>query len=74
MSSAEAELMDAQWADMKAGVHFESLFEGGPQFILQFWLLVKDWEDISILLSNLQLSGWIRIFSPCFSMGGLLAQ
>jgi len=28
-------------ADMKHGVHFESLFEGGPQFLLQLTLELR---------------------------------
>ena len=59
-------------ADMKNGVHFESLFEGGPQFALQTYLLVYQWESVGPKLGQYDLGAWLRIFSPMFSAAGLI--
>ena len=72
--TTQAELEDfvSLVADMKNAVHFESLFEGGPQFALQTYLLVYDWENVTRRLLLLDSTAWLRIFSPAFSAAGLI--
>ena len=66
-------------ADMKTGMHFESLIEAGPQFVLQLTLIINGWDTVAggekglgQRLSEYDLSAWTKVFSPMFSAIGLI--
>ena len=61
-------------ADVKHFIHFEALFEGGPQLVLQSILIIRDWDErqLSVKLSDLEVSAWVRVISPLISAGGLV--
>lgn len=67
-------------ADFKQCMQFESLWEGGPQIVIQIYLLVSfGWGDfpgdpkgLGEELMTPTLSSWFRLFSPCFSAFSLM--
>ena len=56
-------------ADIKQCIQFESLYEGGPQLVVQLFLLVQGASELGAGLSCWQLKDVLRVLSPCFSAG-----
>ena len=59
-------------AEVKHFVHFEALFEGGPQLVVQSYLVISDWDSIKPGLDNLEVSEWVKLISPLIAAGGLI--
>ena len=63
-SQAALEDYVALVAEVKHFIHFEALFEGGPQLILQTILIARDWDFLSCEASALETEAWVRPTSP----------
>ena len=48
-------------AEVKHFIHFEALFEGGPQLILQTILIARDWDFLSCEAASLETEAWVRL-------------
>lgn len=59
-------------AHIKHSVHFQALYEGGPQLVIQLYLVVREWDTLSVQLAALEVDAWLRLFSPSFSATGLV--
>jgi len=59
-------------AEVKHFVHFEALFEGGPQLVLQSYLVISEWDSIKEKLDDLEVSAWVKLISPLVAAGGLI--
>ena len=63
-SQAALEDYVALVAEVKHFIHFEALFEGGPQLILQTILIARDWDFLSCEAASLETEAWVRLPSP----------
>ena len=60
-SQAALEDYVALVAEVKHFIHFEALFEGGPQLILQTILIARDWDFLSCEAASLETEAWVRL-------------
>ena len=54
-------------ANLKHSVQFQALYEGGPQLVIQLLFLVRDRDELSESLSDLEIASWMRILSTVTS-------
>ena len=73
-TQAQVETFVKLVADMKNNVQFQSMYIGGPQLVIQFFFLVKQWDSLTTSLGAWSVVALMKVISPLTSALGLIAM